>query len=83
MKEGRTTAKVAMTDPTTLPVEVNPTYVAALIPIGPGVLADCNNIRELLRAHPIINGYYFPLNHGEHRTISSKSKEPDLKKRIE
>ena len=38
MKEGRTTAKVAMTDPTTLPVEVNPTYVAALIPIGPGVI---------------------------------------------
>ena len=33
MKEGRTTAKVAMTDPTTLPVEVNPTYVAALIPL--------------------------------------------------
>ena len=24
-------------------------------------LADCNNIRELLRAHPTITGYYFPL----------------------
>ena len=46
-------------------------------------LADCNNIRELLRAHPIITGYYFPLNHGEHRITSSKSKEPDLKKHIE
>lgn len=38
MNEGSTTAKVAMTEPHTLPVAVKPTYVAELIPIGPGVI---------------------------------------------
>jgi hypothetical protein len=38
MNEGSTTAKVAMTEPHILPVAVKPTYVAELIPIGPGVI---------------------------------------------
>ena len=37
MNEGSTTAKVAMTEPHILPVAVKPTYVAELIPIGPGI----------------------------------------------
>ena len=38
MNEGSTTARVAMIEPHTLPVAVKPTYVAELIPIGPGVI---------------------------------------------
>ncbi len=38
INEGSVTAKVATIAPHTLPVAVNPTYVAELMPIGPGVI---------------------------------------------
>ena len=46
-------------------------------------LADCDNIRELLRTHPSIAGYHFALNHGKHGITATEAKEPDLEKCIE
>jgi hypothetical protein len=44
MKEGNVTAQVATMDPKILPVTAYPTYVALLIPMGPGVIWDIATI---------------------------------------